>query len=48
MVLPLATVAAEKVPPEAPAYLALEGREAEAGSVAVEAEGLRYTNSEAL
>lgn len=48
VVLALAAVAAEEMPPEAPAYLALKGREAEAGSVAVEAESLCYADGEAL
>lgn len=48
VVLALAAIAAEEVPPEAPADLALEGREAEAGSVAVEAESLCYADGEAL
>lgn len=48
MVLAFPTIAAEKVPPEASAYLTLKGREAKAGSIAVEAQGLGYTDCEAL
>ena len=48
VVLALAAVAAEEVPPEAAAHLALEGRETEAGAVAMEAEGLGDADGEAL